>query len=511
VSSVSRNIDPKVLARSSPAGFAWYASGGSWIPAPHLQLLSKAIINAIMGRAKPRLMVYMPPRHGKSELISRYTPAWFLGRFPDRKVMLASYADTFAAQWGRRARDTLEDVGPRLFNVRVSQEAKGGAQWELAHPHEGIMVTAGVGGGLTGKGAHLLVIDDPVKNADEAHSERVRESHHDWWKSTARTRLQKGGVVVLVMTRWHEDDLAGRLLLDEMDDGDQWDILCLPGFAEEAPVATYPGGRRVLGGDALGRPVGEPLWPDMFDAEALERTRKAMGNYWFSAMYQQRPTPAEGQLFKRKNFRYFTVEPDHHETGLATIHRDSGPEIYDYKGHSVKFCTVDVAASEKQQADYTVVATWLVTEQRDLLLWDLERQQFEGPEVKLLIRRIYFEQRPAFVAIERLGHGLGVIQELVREGLPITRLEADKDKLARALPAVARFEEHRVFFRRDAHYLEALEQELLAFPNAKNDDQVDVVAYAARQLPTAPAGIGVSYTQRQRGDTITGGMLTQQF
>jgi hypothetical protein len=388
---LSNPIDKHTLARSSPAGFAWVASDEQWVVAPHLRILSEKIVDVASGRC-PRLIVTMPPRHGKSELISKYTPAWFLGNFPDKKVMLASYADTFAAQWGRKSRELLEEWGPKLWGVRLSTESKGGQQWEVATKRgnkraEGVMVTAGVGGGLTGKGAHLLIIDDPVKNAEEAQSERIREAHHDWWRSTARTRLQAGAGVILVMTRWHEDDLAGRLLADMTEGGDQWEVLNLPAIAE-------------FDDDALGRKEGEVLWPQFFDKEWMDQTKRAMGTYWFTAMYQQRPAPAEGMLFKKDNFRYYEKAAD---SQLVTIYKDSGPYIFDV-AYGTKFTTVDVAASEKEQADYSVAATWVVTVERDLLLWDLERVKFEGPDLMPWLRRIYYSQRPSFIGIERLGY-----------------------------------------------------------------------------------------------------------
>lgn len=509
--------DARTLARSSPAGLAWYASNGQWIPAKHLILLSKRLIDVATGRT-PRLIVTMPPRHGKSELISKYTPAWFLGTFPDRKVMLASYSDTFAAQWGRRSREVLEEFGPRLFGVRVSQDAKGGGSWELDRRSPalaggglgdiGIMTTAGVGGGLTGKGAHLMVIDDPVKNAEEAHSERTRAAHDDWWRSTARTRLQPGAGVVLVMTRWHEDDLAGRLLANQLEGGDEWEVLNLPAIAEpqltddEATV------------DLIGRQAGDVLWPEMFDRDFMDQTRRAMGEYWFSAMYQQRPAPAEGLLFKRENFRYYRKTQALNDNGdpLVEIIRDNGVELFD-PGYGRKFQTCDVAASEDQQSDYTVISTWLVTPTADLLLWDRDRVQFDAADLKPVFKRAFYRHRPSLMKIERLGAGLQIIQELVREGLPIMRLEPDKDKLTRALPAVARYEEHRVFHPlNEAWVTEEWEPELLSFPNAKHDDQVDTVAYAALDLPSQrPAERVNSHRQKSKGETFTGGFMTAKF
>lgn len=491
MSERSDRVQRKTLAKASPAGFAWYASGGKegesrWYPADHLILLSQKLVDVAMGRTK-RLMVFMPPRHGKSELISRYFPAWYLGNFPDRKVMLCSYADTFAASWGRRARDEMKEWGPELFGVTVNPETAGGQQWEVLG-RDGIMVTAGVGGGITGKGAHLLVIDDPVKNAEDAASTIIQEKQIDWWKSTARTRLQPGGSAVLVMTRWHEGDLAGQLIRNWLDeDGDEWEVLTLPALAEDRCTVSYPPAKTLdVGEDALGRKPGQALWPVdgdgkiWFDEAELERTRKAQGAYWFNAMYQQRPSAAEGNLFKRSNFRYFS----RHESGFLTIHRDSGDYVFDPAYARAKFCTVDTAATEDKKADYTVVATWLVTVDNELLLIDRQREQYEVGDVKRLIRRVHYAHRPGIVYIEKATVALGIIQELVREGLPIVPVVPDKDKVARALPMVARYEAHAVFHPRGPLWVEdEWEPELLNFPNAVNDDQVDVAAYAGLKLP----------------------------
>lgn len=503
----------KSLARSSPAGYAFYCSEGTWIPAEHLLLLNEKLADVAAGRTK-RLMVFMPPRHGKSELISRYFPAWYLGRFPERKVMLTSYADTFAASWGRQARDVFSEFNPGLFGVDVNKETAGGGQWEV-QGHRGIMVTAGVGGGITGKGADLLIIDDPVKNADDAGSETIQEKQINWWKSTARTRLMPGGAVVLVMTRWHEGDLAGQLLRDWQDnDADAWEVISLPGIAEDGCTASYPPSKTIeLGPDPLGRAPGEALWPAMYPVDVLEATRRAMGNYWFNAMYQQRPADAAGNLFKKEHFRYYTRDG----SGLVRIHRDGGDQVFDPGYAAAKFMTVDCASSDKTSADYTVVSTWLVTPDRDLLLWDRERFQFQGPDVKLLIRRVFFEQRPGFVGIERAQAGQTIIQELVREGIPVVPLVPDTDKLSRALPAVARYEEHRVYHPMGPGFdwvLDEWEPELLKFPNASHDDQVDTVAYAGLQLPflgPPPDPNAVSRTRPGKGTTLTGGLLSRNL
>lgn len=498
------------MARSSPAGLAWFYSDGQWIMAPHLKLLSERIVDVATGRI-PRLIVTMPPRHGKSELISRFTPAWFLGRFPDRKVILASYSDQFAAQWGRAARDVLEDVGGSLFGVQVNPETRGGQQWELLPPRErrvlrvGVMNTAGVGGGMTGKGANLMIIDDPVKNAQDAQSKVVRDAHWDWWLSTARTRLQPGAGVILVMTRWHEDDLAGRFLASTEE---HWEIINFPAICEA------PEGAPENWLDELGRKAGDALWPQMYDIENLRATERAMGNYWFGAMYQQRPAPAEGNLFKRADLRYYDRDA---ATGLLTLHYDAETVVFD-PGYGTIFQTVDAAGSEKQDADFTVVSTWCVTPNRDLIWLDMEDQRFESLDVGGFVNRKFREARTAYgsvsiVGVERIGFGLTVIQEQLRQGLPIIRLEPNNDKVSRALPAVARTEEHRVFLPRAAEWRDRAINQLVGFPNTTNDDIVDTISYAALMLPdVGPGGGGAGgRVQKSAGQTMVGNALAMRL
>lgn len=221
----------------------------------------------------------MPPRHGKSELTSRYFPAWYLGTYPDRRVILTSYEADFAAGWGRKSRDALTAYGPDVFGVAVREDSAAANRWEIAG-HEGGMVTAGVGGPITGRGANVLIIDDPVKNAEESRSPAIREKIWDWYTSTAFSRLEPGGSVILIMTRWHRDDLVGRLLDRGAEyDPEPWRVIKLPAIA----TGTEP--------DPIGRNPGEALWPARYDVDSLAPNRA--DPYWWSALYQQEPV-AEG-------------------------------------------------------------------------------------------------------------------------------------------------------------------------------------------------------------------------
>jgi hypothetical protein len=318
-----------VMWRLTPASMAVRLSQGRFRTWHYVQLLSRKLVDVAMGRC-PRLIVCMPPRSGKSELVSKWFPTWFLENFPERKVILTSYEADFAAKWGGRVRDLIVENQDSL-TVRLA--AKNPAQHYFATTEEGSMACAGVGGPITGKGANILIIDDYVKNSEEANSLTMREKTWDWWTSTARTRLepytepktlQKIQPAVIVMaTRWHSDDLIGRLVDPKFSNSggerEQWEVFVFPACAEpEAEQHYRQFGVKVndvrvgsLGGEAnaararslreqlseidnpewrdvLGRKRGEPLCPERFDERDLALIRGSSLRDWF-ALYQQRP------------------------------------------------------------------------------------------------------------------------------------------------------------------------------------------------------------------------------
>lgn len=482
-------LDAAIVAAASPAALAHVTSQGRWVPFEHLLWIDEQLLR-IAAREITRLIIEVPIRHGKSELVSRYTPAWWLGRYPDDQVMLAAYEAEFARSWGRKARDVLAEFGPDVFGVNVA-DMPASADWWHVEDHEGVMVTAGVGGALTGKGADLLVIDDPVKNAEQAHSEVYRQKTWDWWQSTARSRLQPGGRVVLVMARWHEDDLAGRLIANQ-DPSEPWTVLKLPAVAE--------------GDDPMGRTVGQALCPEMFDETALAKTKRELGNYWFSALLQQKPAPAEGLLFKRKDFRYWTRE------GTVYILHDGEHTRHVEDGEIRRFQTTDAAASDKTSADFSVSTTWGLTPAKDLLLLHSERQKFETLEVPEFFRRAMDEQDRPVAWFETFGAGRMPYKALQRLGYPVKELQVEQgtrnDKIARAMPAVALYEQHRAFHPQGTSWLEAFEDEMTSFPNATHDDQVDTVSYAGRLLPL----IGSREEVREAVyKPLSAGIMSQRF
>lgn len=475
-----------LLAISSPAGFAHHVSGGRWKPARHLLLISDALVDIAAGRLT-RLIVTLPPRHGKSSLISQYFPAWYLGLYPNRRILLASYEASFAASWGRRARDVLTQWGPSLFGVTVSDVTSAQDEWEVV-PVEGAeedaaiirggMVTAGVGGSITGRGAHVLIIDDPVKNQDDARSKTLQEKQLDWFLSTAYTRLESDpeGAVIIIMTRWNEGDLVGRILAAEKEASDEekerWTIVNLPALAEDD--------------DPLGRERGEALWPERFPVERLHRIRRRLGGYWFAALYQQRPQPEEGGIFKRQHFRYYQTELVDDALYLILPGENGGRYYPDKECWS--FATIDLAASLKTSADWTVIAIWTVTPATDVLLRQVIRFRLEGPDQPDQIIFAYHRWRLAVIGVEKAFWGITLIQLLLRKGYPVIPLETDVDKIARALPAGALYQAGMVWHPVYADWLDEWEAELISFPNAAHDDQVDTAGHMARLLAQWEAG-----------------------
>lgn len=215
-----------------------------------------------------------PPRHGKSEYLSKWVPSWFLNRFPDKRVGVVSYEAGFARSWGRKVRANFTDR-ENDWGLRVSKSRSAADDWDI-EGHDGGMMTAGVGGPLTGKGLDLLIIDDSLKNAEEALSPTTRETQWDWWQSTASTRIEPGGLVIFIGTRWHEDDLQGRVnRAADLGEGEPVLRLRMPAIAEED--------------DWLGREPGEPLWPERWPLKELKKRQLSLDRYWWEALYQQAP------------------------------------------------------------------------------------------------------------------------------------------------------------------------------------------------------------------------------
>jgi predicted phage terminase large subunit-like protein len=429
---------------------------------PHLDLLNRTLVD-VAARRKRRVIVTMPPRHGKSMLTSHFFPAWYVGTFPDHRILMAGYQAQFAARWGRRARAVIDGVGQEVFGVSVSKKSSAADRWDI-EGHLGGMETAGVGGALTGKGADLLLIDDPISNAADASSETMRENLWDWYTSTAYTRLEPKASLVLIQTRWHEDDLAGRLIEEMKTGGEQWEVLNLPALAEE--------------NDLLGRPSGAALWPARYDETELAVIKRTQGERNWSALYQQRPTPADGDVFRRSWFKRYRIDGD-----LLRL----GDKTFPLK-KCWRFTTADLAISEKTTADWTVIQAWAVTPDNDAVLLDQHRERMSGPQIVPAIQAITAKWRCDWVGIESVAFQMAIVQQARLSGLTVKKLMPKGDKISRAHAASPRMEAGMVYFP-DERWVDGLESELLSFPNGKHDDQVDALAYGLIEIHRIAGGL----------------------
>lgn len=275
---------------AGPVAYAEARSRGQFRRYRHLEVIEHAITEAIATGG--RLIVSASVRHGKSTLTSRWLPAWYLGTHPDRRVILGGHESDFARSWGRGARDILREHGPADFDVSVSRESEAANRWDIAG-HAGGMLTIGTGGSPIGRGADLMIIDDPTKSYGDAMSPLVRERVKTWWAGTMASRVEPGGAVILVMARWHQDDLAGWLMAE---DPGLWHELRLPALCDDPDS------------DPMGRALGEPLWPERWPLEALEQRRQevslALGEAVWSAQYQGLPQAPGGGMFTEARWTY---------------------------------------------------------------------------------------------------------------------------------------------------------------------------------------------------------------
>lgn len=421
----------------------------------------------------PRLMILMPPRHGKSELASRMFPAWHLGHHPDHEIIACSYNVSLAMSFSRKVKEVFEDPSYQsVFETRLHPEFKANEEWGLADARGGY-VAAGVGGGITGKGAHILLIDDPLKNAEEADNADTREKLWDWYGSTAYTRLAPGGGVLVIQTWWHDDDLAGRLQVAMAGDpdADQFELVKYPAIAEadeylntetdlieyDVPDAGYP----------LVRSKGEPLHPERYDLTKLNRIKKTIPSRFWSALYQQNPVPDDGAYFLKEQFR-----------------RSRLPEL---RTSSV-FVAFDFAISEKKQNDYTVGVVGL--QDSDDVLHVAEVLRFKSGDGAFIVDSILNLckrwHNPGLVLGVEDGQIWRALESLLKKRMrerriyvPVQLLKPITDKLARARPLQARMQQGMVSFADSAEWYDIARTEMLRFPAGVHDDQVDALAWMA--------------------------------
>ncbi|HEX5272662.1 MAG TPA: phage terminase large subunit [Gemmataceae bacterium] len=448
----------------------------------------------------------MPPRHGKSELVSRRLPAFALGRNPDLNVIACSHTADLASDMNRDVQRIIDSEGyrllfpdTRLYGKNIRTIAGDGTWLRNSDVFEvvgrrGRYLSAGTGGSIAGRGFGIGVIDDPIRSRKEADSEAGRKHVWDWYLSDFYTRRANDDAgILLTVTRWHEDDLPGRLLKQARENPKlpQWTVVRFPAVCE--PEDVHPDDPRE---------VGQALWPALFDEAALTETREVSGPRDWASVHQQRPSPAEGNVFKRSHFRTFTEECDPVGRLVFVLGNFADPERPPRRVPAAAcrwFQTIDTALTVSRSSAYTCVGTFCLTPQSDLLVYNIFREKLEVPEqfgalMELRAGAAVFDRRSRqwvargvqnpwpgrllYQAIETKASGIGLVQQAAAEGKPFRQLKADGDKVMRAAPVSVMFENGKVWFRAGASFLQRLCDELLSFPSGAHADQVDCLSYA---------------------------------
>lgn len=421
-------------------------------------------------KRSPRLLIAAPPRHGKSEAASRRFPAYALGRYPWLEIILWSYAADLAKDMNEDVQGIMDSPEyQEVFDTRIPAAGTGKGKRSRGETHvlngEGKIRAAGVGGGVTGKGAHILLIDDPFKDDEDSGSQAQRDKVWNRYTSTAYTRLAPGGGVLVIQTCWHEDDLAGRLqkatkaaIETNDEDADRFRVIKFPAIAEN---------------DEPHRKKGEALHPERYGIKALRKIKTTLGSYFWSALYQQSPSPADGDIFKSHWWRYWRELPP-----IVRI------KIY-----------ADTALKKGENNDYTVFQVWGVSASRQIYLLDQVREKFNSPELEREARIFWAKwigrpmgptlPAPSALMVEDKASGIGLIQSLqeARDGkpaIPVIGIPREIDKVTRARSGAPSIEAGNVFLPHPENHplpwLSDYKKEFRDFTAAMShsfDDQVD--------------------------------------
>lgn len=425
---------------------------------PALEAIDQLLVD-VADTPGARAMVFVSFQEGKTDRAAIAFVLWLLEHNKNLRVAIVSYGREKARDIGQAIRDKIANH-PDQLQVRLRPDSKAAGRFKVAGYRGGVYCTS-IGGSLTGWAVDVLIIDDPHKDLDEAISATHRARVWRWWQGTAVPRMSPQTRTVLIQTRWHEDDLAGRLLASNPG---PWRVLSIPAVAESPD-------------DPLGRQVGEGMKSARGDRD-WDAIRKDVGEYVWAAAYQQRPAPAEGGLFKRASIRHWAEMPIDHGVGRR-LSLDGRPLVL---ADTWKFLTVDLAASTKTRADYTVAGVFAVSPDGDLVLIDGIRKRIVEADHWPHIRGLREKHSGDVVYVEATQHSTTMAYEAGRSGIPLVPLVADKDKWLRALPAAARADSGRLWLPPvSSHpWVQEWVDELAAFNNGAHDDVVDVVAYAAR-------------------------------
>ena len=454
-----------------------YVHKGAWKKTPFHRFLCGYVQNFIerpTDRPYEILVLSTPPQHGKSQSVTETLPSWYLGRHPDNHVIEISYNEDFAIKFGRSNRRKIEEYGEEIFGIKLSRDNNRAVEFELAE-HTGGMISRGVGTGVTGRPAHLMIIDDPIKNNKEAMSKSRRELIYSEWLMSFKTRLAPGSKVVLIMTRWHEDDLAGRLIEEE----DNIKVLNFPCECESEEEPFYWMDEH---GKRCHRKIGDALCPEIgkgneWLAEFKRSFVSQQGSMTWNALFQGRPTAMEGNIIGRDWWAYYE------EAEL--------PEIQTW------VMSVDAAFKDEDQSDFVAIQVWGKVG-ADIYLIDALKKHLSFPDTILEIRRLRAMYPKCTVTlIEDKANGTAIIKMLRYEMTGIIAVQPIGSKMARVQAVLGAIESGNVKLPRHKRFTGDFVDECSSFPNAAHDDQVDAMSQALNRL-IYQRGYNVSKQTRDR-------------
>ncbi len=461
----AKHFEPPERRWASPGDLARHLDSRI-IQTPALDLIDEHLVKNT-DLPDGRLALSMPPQEGKSQRVSRWYPLWVLTQNPDTRIAIVSYELNVARRWGRAIRDEITMHGPRL-GLRVRDDLSAQSEWQLAG-HEGGVYAAGIGGALTGRPVDLLIVDDPIKDREQADSQVYRERAWNWWTDVGATRLAPGAPVVVVATRWHESDLTGKLL--DAEDGHLWRVLNIPAEADHDPKSGET--------DPLGRQPGEFMQSARKRSEKQWRAIKVRsGARTWASLYQGRPSAAEGDILKRDWWKTYT-QPLHVDRADGTAYV---PEFDDL------LISWDLTFKDTTTSDYVVGQVWM-RRGADAYLLDQVRDRMDFPrtlsEVEKLARRW---PQAVLKIVEDKANGPAVIASLRHKVAGIVPEEPQGSKVARASAIAPLIEAGNVWLPdpKSAPWVDGLIEEAAGFPNATHDDQVDALSQGLNRLVLQP-------------------------
>ena len=449
--------------------YVYHVHQGAWKKTPFHRFLCKYVQNFVERETdKPYeiLVIATPPQHGKSQSITETLPSWYLGRHPDDRVIEISYNVEFAIRFGRLNRRKISEFGNDIFGINLSKDSSKAVEFDIAG-HSGGMNSSGVGTGVTGRKCNLMIIDDPIKNKREAFSKARRDLIYEEWLMSFKTRLAPHSKVILIMTRWHEDDLAGRLLEEE----ENIKLLRFPCECEDD-------------NDLLGRKIGDALCPEIGKGNAwLAEYKKGLiskeGSMTWNALFQGRPTAMEGNIIERDWWEYY----------------EELPQINTW------VMSVDAAFKDEDQSDFVAIQVWGKTN-ADIYLIDAVKKHLSFPDTIVEIRRLramYPDCKTTL--IEDRANGSAIIRMLRYEMTGIIPIQPIGSKMARVQAVLGAIESGNIHLPKHKRFTGDFVEECCAFPNAAHDDQVDAMSQALNRL-IYQRGTGAPKKQRNYFDEL---------